>query len=324
MTEKRYDVKYAILGLDNAGKSSFIQAFRQIYGFEEKLETIQPTIRIDHIKYQIFDINVHFWDFGGQTAYREQYLREPQSFSNISVLLYIIDIQDEDRFSLAMNYLEGILTLLKECEYSSPIPIQICFNKCDGPLLTKDLMDYQDRIGMLEKLITKRFTNFRFEFHSTSIYDLWSIVRMISQPIHSISLIFNKIHKLLEDFAQKHEISYAILTNQQGFIISEYSITPTKFFSQDNPISITLNHHLRIQKQMAEKKIEVPHVRDVVGSLEIWCETFPINAPQTNKCCLGLFFQKNEEESLQTQEILQDKVNDFIKSLQTTFKSYFT
>ena len=123
------DVKYAILGLDNAGKSSFLQVFRQIYGFEEIIAHIQPTVRIDHIKYQILDINVHFWDFGGQRSYREQYLREPQSFSNTSILLFIIDVQDEERFSLSMDYLNQILEILKEFGFSSLIPIQICFTK---------------------------------------------------------------------------------------------------------------------------------------------------------------------------------------------------
>jgi hypothetical protein len=185
-------------------------------------------------------------------------------------------------------------------------------------------MDYQDRIGMLEKVISKRFSKYQFEFHSTSIYDLWSIVRMVSHTLHSISLIFHEIHKQLEEFARNHQISYAILTNQQGFIISEYSTNPTKVLSQDNPISVILNHHLRIHKQIADKQIEVPHVRDTIGSLEILCETFPIDAPQTKKVCLGLFFQKQGNESSHNDVMGEQEVSKFIKSLQLTFRSHFT
>jgi len=45
------------------------------------------------------------WDFGGQIDHREEYLKEPEKyFFGINLVIYVIDIQDTERYDESIEY----------------------------------------------------------------------------------------------------------------------------------------------------------------------------------------------------------------------------
>ena len=108
------EIKFVLTGLDNAGKSSMLIVLNKMYQFEEELKKLQPTIRIDYYKRDFLGRHLNFWDFGGQSKYRERYLQRKVYFESVSQMIYLIDITDPGRIQESVEYLGQILSVLEE------------------------------------------------------------------------------------------------------------------------------------------------------------------------------------------------------------------
>lgn len=181
--------KIAVCGLANAGKTSIIKKFSEKWPIE-KLKTIKPTFKIDYSKNtcEILDHSFFLWDFGGQDAFINDYLKDKRLWDNITVLIYIIDLQDPSNFQKSKLYLDEILKALKNKDKT---PIFILLHKYDGEK-RKDL-------SQNVSLCIKTFADYlsEYSFFLTSIEDDSSNLAMLKSIYYSIPTVI--IAKLFQE-----------------------------------------------------------------------------------------------------------------------------
>lgn len=111
-------VNIAIVGLDNAGKTTLLNFL--IEG--EPTETI-PTMGVNYKEIKLKKIKLNMMDLGGQVAFRK-FWKGPIQTSQ--VLIFVLDGSDTERFDEANNELNNALELFPE-----DLPLLILVNKCD-------------------------------------------------------------------------------------------------------------------------------------------------------------------------------------------------
>lgn len=160
--------KVNVLGLDNAGKTSLLTRFGGKLGIED-LASLAPTRGVERTKIDTEMMDFIIWDFGGQKDHRSQYLEEPENyFSNTILIIYVIDLQDPERYEESVSYLKKILKIMEDLEEDPYILIFI--HKYD-PNLKKDdkLIGKIKEIKELIKPVINK-TDFNYEIFLTSIY----------------------------------------------------------------------------------------------------------------------------------------------------------
>ncbi|MHA1758616.1 MAG: ADP-ribosylation factor-like protein, partial [Promethearchaeota archaeon] len=212
-------IKIIISGLDNAGKTSILTALDRKYDFDKAIMELKPTIKVEYHQTEFLGRTVNFWDMGGQEKYRNLYLnRREIYFDGTDLLVYIIDIQDEARFQDSLNYLESILDFFIEEDID--LPIIVSFHKCDPEIRNQE--EIHNRIDYLRELISEKYQGFKILFQVTSIYDIISIVQLISYGLSIFDDRFFDLSELLERYQNELECASLILFDKNGIIISEF------------------------------------------------------------------------------------------------------
>ena len=166
--------KVLVAGLDAAGKTSLLSKFGGRLGISDMIAT-HPTKGVVRMKFGTSNLSLFIWDLGGQEEYRERYLNNPeQYFVQLDLLIYVIDIQDSERFEESLDYLDNILNslvILEERPY-----ILLFIHKYDpdlkgDPKILLNIELVKDNIG--ELLRSKKY-DFEVEIYLTSIYSLIS------------------------------------------------------------------------------------------------------------------------------------------------------
>ncbi|CAH6718145.1 ADP-ribosylation factor-like protein 3 [[Candida] jaroonii] len=155
---KREQYNVLILGLDNAGKTTFLEHIKLLYSTPDsnnkqstqdttsiiKSKRILPTVgqNTTTIKYHSDEnivynnINLKFWDLGGQKSLRNMWSRY---YSSCHGIIFIIDSTDTDRFQ---ECYETLMTLSHDenwgdennnYESTVNVPILMMANKQDLP-----------------------------------------------------------------------------------------------------------------------------------------------------------------------------------------------
>lgn len=146
--------KVLVCGLDAAGKTSLLSKFGGRLGISDMIAT-HPTKGVVRMKFGTSNLNLYIWDLGGQEEYRERYLSNPeQYFVQLDLLMFVIDVQDPDRFDESLQYFDKIIDsiiLLEEQPY-----ILIFFHKYDpdlknDPKILLNLELLKDNINELVK-----------------------------------------------------------------------------------------------------------------------------------------------------------------------------
>lgn len=88
-------------GLDNAGKSTFVARF-----FGADLDDVPPTVGFEIQTFSIGELNVDFWDVGGQSTLRQFW---HNYFNKADGLLWVVDSADVHRLHLCREQLHSIL-----------------------------------------------------------------------------------------------------------------------------------------------------------------------------------------------------------------------
>ncbi len=246
------DLKIVLSGLDNAGKTSMLVVINKMYQFIQDVNSLEPTIRIDYYQRDFLGINVNFWDMGGQKKYRERYLQRDIYFENIDTFIYLIDIQDPNRFEESLDYLEKILKIFKEIEYNTKNPIFICFTKMDFEEAFMEKPEYIANLAKVRKEILQKFSEFKFDFFSTSIYNVYSIVKMISMGLRRAFKNYDLLLDYIATYAENNDFNQILLFDDTGLIIAEYSnslkdIGPN-FYDE------TISEHLEFYKKTTDIK----------------------------------------------------------------------
>ena len=112
MSEGKELKKVLLIGLDNSGKSSIVLSLRNNTNLLSFL-SLKPTpgLKVENLESSTYDINI--WDFGGQEQYRVDYLKRFHKYTEgIDRVIFVIDVQNIERYDLGLKYLENIVGLL--------------------------------------------------------------------------------------------------------------------------------------------------------------------------------------------------------------------
>lgn len=252
-SNKMEDIKLVIAGLDNAGKTSFLIALRHKYNFQEKVKDLKPTIKIDYNSFNFLQRwTINFWDMGGQAKYRKIYINNPIYFSETNYLYYLIDIQDELKIEESIHYLYELLNIYRDMDYSNEIII--CFNKYDPKYKNND--EFADRVEMITNLILSQNKDIKFQFFTTSYYDISSLSKAISFSLNkllNLGEINDKLKSIVEDFGCNH----AILYTNSGLIISDYYKESMDTRDFEEIITNKINDNLEFFQRLTDNQVEM-------------------------------------------------------------------
>ncbi|MHA2034787.1 MAG: ADP-ribosylation factor-like protein [Promethearchaeota archaeon] len=166
--------KVLVAGLDDAGKTATLSKFGGRLGISETIAT-HPTRGVVRMKFGTSNLNLFLWDLGGQLEYRERYLSNPeQYFIQLDLLLYVIDVQNPDRFDESLEYFDKILDsiiMLEEKPY-----ILIFIHKFDPDIKSDPKIQLNVELlkDNLNELIRSKEHDFDIEIYLTSIYSMIS------------------------------------------------------------------------------------------------------------------------------------------------------
>ena len=244
-------LKIIVSGLDNAGKTSILTALDKKYDFERDIVQLKPTIRIEYHKMNFLRNNTVFWDMGGQETYRDIYINyQDVYFDATDLIIYVIDIQDPERFDNSLEYLNSILSFFETSQLN--VPIIITFHKFDPELKTNE--EILANIDKLREKILNKYPNFNILFQQSSIYDIISIIQLVSYGLSVFDKKFFQLSELLEYYLNIFNSQALIVFDRNGIIISEY-------YSDINPETYVellefIKEHLFLLKRMDEEKFE--------------------------------------------------------------------
>ncbi len=307
---KLLDVKIVISGLDNAGKSSFIIALRHKYDFYERVKKLKPTIKIDYSSFRFINYLISCWDMGGQSKYREIYVKNPIYFEETDYLYYIIDIQDELKIEKSIKYFHEILDIYRGLKYSNEV--MICFNKYDPKYRKNE--EFADRIDMVKKLILTENKDVKIKFFKTSIYDIASLSKALS---YSLSKLLNLelINSKLKNYLKKFDSNYVILYTNSGLIISDYYTETMDTKEFDEIISSKISDDLKFFQRLADEDVGIDGRLTYVDNKMEYVKKFEVHINnKKNLFYLGISAPPNKLKAI------KDEIESFYKDLELFFK----
>lgn len=209
--------RIAITGLGKAGKTSIKKMFFDNWD-TEKIQKINPTIGIEYTNNLVNFINesVIALDFGGQKIYRDEALSDQRNWSNLSSLVFVVDMQQPDYFKESKDYLDRIFLNLKKSKSGIPF-ISIFMHKYDE--------DCRDKIDLNLNQFFITFDEYidKFSFYISSIYDKTCVEAMLKTIYFSLPnimikqiferLVINKIENELLD--EKLNVSIKSMSKNQ-------------------------------------------------------------------------------------------------------------
>lgn len=254
-------LKIIIAGLDNAGKTSILTALNKKYDFHKDIVSLTPTIRVEYHATEFLKKKVIFWDLGGQKQYRALY-EEKQDlyFADTDLLVYIIDIQDKERYNTSLEYLDMILHHFDT--HKMDIPLIISFHKFDPEIHGNN--DILFEIEKFKSKINRTYNSFKILYQQTSIYDIISIVQLVSYGLSVFDDKFFALSELLEDYLNEFGSKSLILFDKNGIIISEFYselIEPEIYLE----LIESIKEHLFLLKRMQEESYETEYTFSSIG-----------------------------------------------------------
>ncbi|MHA2324717.1 MAG: ADP-ribosylation factor-like protein, partial [Promethearchaeota archaeon] len=184
--------KIVLMGLSNAGKSCI---YERVFEGKKPWELMQSTATkgIDYKKFEVGPITKPMiWDLGGQQQYLDEYhgpLKQ-NIFQKASVLLYVVDASDVDRFENARIEFEWSVNQV--LIYNHSPSIHVFLHKIDL------IHDRNAIIPYLKEFLTQNIST-EVSFCGTSIFDeslftAWSgIIRDISPKTIFIKSILKSL-----------------------------------------------------------------------------------------------------------------------------------
>jgi len=184
--------KIVLMGLSNAGKTCI---YERVFEGKKPWELIHQTVTkgISYKDYEIGQMTKPMiWDLGGQQQYLDEYhgpLRK-NIFRKASILLYVVDITDYDRFDNARIEFEWSVNQI--LLYNPNAKLNVFLHKVDL------IHDLDSVVSHIKNVFSKNISH-DINYHLTSIFDeslfkAWSeIIREISPKSTFINTILNQL-----------------------------------------------------------------------------------------------------------------------------------
>jgi len=164
--------KIVIMGLDNSGKSSIVLCLKGVKNLTS-FSAIKPTRGFEINKFNTMGSDFNIWDFGGQEKFREDYVQNfKDHIKGTSKLIYVLDIQDQDRYDLSLQYLAKIIALLQENKLNPDFSLFLHKYDPGMELINREINEelIQALIKQIEEIIPQ---NFAHQIYKTTIYTVF-------------------------------------------------------------------------------------------------------------------------------------------------------
>lgn len=164
--------KIVIAGLDNSGKTSIVLNLTGKVNLMNFI-SLSPTVGADIVNHSVNRSNISIWDLGGQDRFRKSYLNDFMSFfRGVRKLIYVIDVQDRERYDLALEYLNAICNNIKKNNLN--LDINVFLHKMD-PNIEEIIQDFsKEEIESLANKVSNILPENLFsEIYKTSIYTVF-------------------------------------------------------------------------------------------------------------------------------------------------------
>ncbi|MFX0093861.1 MAG: ADP-ribosylation factor-like protein [Candidatus Hodarchaeota archaeon] len=205
-------LKIGFLGLDAAGKTSFLSVLGKTYS---RMIEPQPTKGIERSTSDIIGQTIGLWDFGGQEQYRDRYLRSEKDLKGFDLVFYLVDIQDKNRFNESGEYLTNLLEKMDDFDQNNLV---VCFHKNDPDLKRKLEPQLKTAWEKMEDIAIDAYA-----FLPTSIFDEQSITRAFSLGLRKIATKKEIIEQELLNLCREIEIKGTVLLNENGLVLASYA-----------------------------------------------------------------------------------------------------
>ncbi len=302
-------IKIIIAGLDNAGKSSILTALNKKYDFHKDIISLTPTIRVEYQATEFLNNRIVFWDMGGQEQYRKLYEEKQELyFADTDLLVYVIDVQDTKRIGTSLAYLDMILHNFKK--HKMDVPLIISFHKFDPEYRGNEEM--VDKIEELRDIILEKYPSFKILFQQTSIYDIISIVQLISYGLSVFDEKFFELSELLEKYVKELDSKSLLVFDKNGIIISEFysDIIEPEIYVE---LLESIKEHLFLLKRMQEESYETDSTFSTIGD-ELVSYLHRIKLKEESLFVSVVMKEKLREKFL-------EKVSDFLSDLTEILKT---
>ena len=165
-------VKIVLVGLDNSGKTSIVLSLQKGTNLLSYC-VLKPTAGVNIVNVEQEDKKFNIWDLGGQEMYRDKYLKDlDKQFVGANKILFVIDVQDVNRYENALEYLDQIMKYITENNIK--VDFSIFLHKFDpGIENQKNFSEKAIATNLLDKIKKIMPKNFKYNVFKTTIYTIF-------------------------------------------------------------------------------------------------------------------------------------------------------
>ena len=241
--------KIILIGLSNAGKTCI---YERVFEGKTPWELLHSaaTKGIAYKEYEVGKVSKPMiWDLGGQQQYLDEYhsvLRE-NIFRKASILLYVVDVTDTDRYEDARMEFEWSANQI--LSFNSDAVINVFFHKID-------LVHDQDEVEVYLKKLFSQNISHKILFHSTSIFGQ-SLFSAWSEIIREISPKTTFINSILRTLKNHEGIKDAVLLEKSTGLACGSTLEVT-----DEEIAVGMLSLLIVTINKVTKEMKLQNFKD--------------------------------------------------------------
>lgn len=188
----------------------------------DSIEDLTPTKGFRNRTYNFLGLDISEWELGGQKVYRKQYLSNQADlvFGGTEFVVFLIDIQDINRYEEALEYLKDIIEQLEKLDLFPPV--YVFFHKFDPPEMIGSQAEITNRSLELRNRIKNEINYDKFKFYRTSIYNLQTIILAISNILLSKNPKSAVIEQSIKEYAERLDLLSLVLIDDNSLLIGTY------------------------------------------------------------------------------------------------------
>ncbi len=173
MSEQKKESKIVIMGLGNSGKTSILLSIQQRTNLLSFIG-LKPTRGVNITEMTDESTDYSLWDLGGQEQYRKNHLENLEKYlEHTEKLIFVIDVQDQEKYPIAIDYFEKIINGIKKRNKSPKISIY--FHKFDPNIEEIEKSFNSDLVSELnDKMIKLIPEGIDYLIFKTSIYTVFN------------------------------------------------------------------------------------------------------------------------------------------------------
>lgn len=209
-------LKILMAGLDDSGKTSFLLSVDRKYS---KLIGLKPTTGASIKSIEALGATIFIWDLGGQLVFRKKYINKAEIYLyEADLLFYFIDIRNPNRFEESFEYLQNLKEVLRRFNQSTPI-IYI-LSKGDPDIVNSG--EIKTNIQTVKKRLAEISSEQYLEFYTTSIFQIFTILRAFSSGISKLSPNRDIINHNLRNFSIDTKTYLTLLLSVDGLVLADF------------------------------------------------------------------------------------------------------